>query len=263
MSDVASAEDSVAIYRPLGGDSALVSRSSVPALQDYGEYRPYLRYDFYFACAYCTTTEAEAWAVRFTIDHYEPRSVRPDLVNEYSNLMWSCDVCNMRKSDRTPPANAREKGFRFFRPDIDRYCDHFASNGERLKELSPIGYFSLEALDLNRLALRRLRGLRRRLFDCDRYVAEGIAALRRTRIDNLPKNIVKSKVVASIQKADKMAEKLADSLDDLLRDFAKSPLLDEDPEATQRLQERGTKLKDLEAMYPGIWRARRAKRSGP
>lgn len=256
MSDAAKTEP-VSVYKAVGGDTILVTRSAVPAGLRYGEYKPYLRRDFFHSCAYCTMTEAEAQAVRFTIDHYEPQNARPDLVNEYSNLMWSCDTCNTRKGDRTPPSNARASGFRYFRPDVDKHKDHYESNGERLRETSPVGYFSIEALDLNRLALRRIRGLRRRLIACDRYVVEGIAALRGIRIDQLPRGIAKARVAAGIQKASKVAEQLPDEIDGLLRYLAKSPLIDDDPEAEERNREGAKKLRELEALYPGVWRAPR------
>ena len=259
--------EAVAVYKPVGGDVVLVTRSAVPAGLMYREYKPYLRHDFFHTCAYCTMTEAEASAVRFTIDHYEPQAARPDLVNDYANLMWSCDMCNIRKSDTTPPPAARASGIRYFRPDVDKYRDHYESNGERLRERTPIGYFSIEALDLNRLALRRIRGIRRRLYACDRYIVEGITALRGIHIDRLPRNIRKAQVLASIRTADKVAEQLADNIDELLRQIARSPLIDEDPEAEARNRDSARKLRDLEALYPGAWRAPRkrnevAKNSG-
>jgi uncharacterized protein (TIGR02646 family) len=141
----------------------LVRRSAAPADQKFAEYRQYLRYDFFYSCGYCTISEAEAQALRFTIDHYEPRGARPDLEHEYSNLMYSCDQCNTLKGDRCPPASARADGYRFFRPDHDIYQEHFQNNGIRIESTSNVGYYSIQALDLNRLALRRLREIRERL----------------------------------------------------------------------------------------------------
>lgn len=100
-------------------ETDLVTRSEVPACLPYSEYRPYLRYDFICSCAYCTMTESEAQAIRFTIDHYHPQNARPDLIDEYSNLMYACDECNTRKGDRYPPTSAQTNGIRFFRPDQD------------------------------------------------------------------------------------------------------------------------------------------------
>ena len=107
------------------GQTALVTRSSVPDALPYNDYKPYLKIDFLYSCAYCTIAESEATTIRFTIDHYEPRRARPDLENRYDNLMYCCDTCNIYKNDITPPANARAAGVRYFRPDTDHRSDHF------------------------------------------------------------------------------------------------------------------------------------------
>ena len=83
-------------------------------------------------------------AIRFTIDHYEPRWASPELLNEYQNLMYSCDECNMRKGDLVPPPAARSKGVRFFRPDQDAHADHFELNGIRLDSKTGIGEFTVD-----------------------------------------------------------------------------------------------------------------------
>jgi 5-methylcytosine-specific restriction endonuclease McrA len=74
-------------------------------------------------------SESEAMAIRFTIDHYEPQKARPDLVDDYTNLMYACDECNLRKGDRYPPPAARATGMRFFRPDEDVHSDQFSITG--------------------------------------------------------------------------------------------------------------------------------------
>ncbi len=202
-------------------------------------------------------TESEATAIRFTIDHYEPRSARPDLEKTYDNLMYACDECNLRKGDRTPPDTARVNGYRFFRPDQDIYSDHFEKNDRRLNSKTNVGYFSIEALDLNRLSLRRLREIRQRLTKCDRFVVEGILALRNFHIDQLPPSI-KAKAVRAIHQVNTLAETLASDIDDVLRDYAQSTLIDDDVDLEAEVTERMSKLRDIEALHPGVWRGRRA-----
>ena len=237
----------------------LVTRSTVPADQKFTEYRQYLRHDFLYSCGYCTISEAEAQALRFTIDHYEPRGARPDLEHEYSNLMYSCDQCNTLKGDRCPPASARADNYRFFRPDQDVYQEHFHTNGIRLESTSNVGYYSIEALDLNRLALRRLREIRERLTKCDRLVTEGVFGLRNSHIDNLPQSI-KGKALRAISRATDIANRIPDEIDALLREHARSPLVDPDPEAASRAEERASKLEGLQNLHPGRWRAPRKSR---
>ena len=239
---------------------ALVVRSNVPIETDYLKYRPYLRKDFFYSCGYCTLTEAEALGIRFTIDHYEPQSFRPDLVAKYENLMYSCGECNLRKGDISPPPEARAKGIRFFRPDQDSLYEHFElkylDDGWYLNGLTPIGTFSVDYLDLNRQWLKRLRGLRQELSETVRFTAFGIAALRGVPLDQLPTSI-RGKAASAIQRKVAVLDFIEDELDDLLRSIAKSDLLDEDPENERRAQERAAKMLGHKALFPGTWRAPR------
>ncbi len=250
----------VAVSQNGNSQAVLVSRSSVPVGLEYGEYKRYLRHDFYCSCAYCTMTESEAQAIRFTIDHYHPQKARPELKDEYSNLMYACDECNQRKGDRYPPPEAQNAGHRFFRPDQDLYHEHFEKAGNRLAHKTDTGYYTINTIDLNRLTLRRLRDIRSRLSNCDRFVLEGIAALRRLHIDQLPTGI-KIQAANSIRNAIKMAESMAKGIDAVLRDYARSTLIDadEDTELVARTAERMINLKKVEGLYPGAWRAPRNK----
>lgn len=238
----------------------LVIRSTVPPGQPYNSYKRYLRRDFLYSCAYCTIAESEATAIRFTIDHLEPKYERPELTNEYSNLMYCCDTCNLYKGDRIPSDKARADGIRFFRPDVDPRSDHFELKGVRVEGRTQIANFSILAISLNRLALRKLREIRKRLTDCDRRVVEGIMTLRRFQIDQLPPD-VKGSAVAAIAKASAFADTLAGDVEGLLRQHARSPLdgdEDEDQTAADALaRERLAEMKQFEGLYPGRWRAPR------
>jgi len=62
---------------------------------NYVDYRPWLRDDFLFRCAYCL--KREQWgqvSFEYDIDHFEPRSLRPDLALSYDNLLYACRRCN-------------------------------------------------------------------------------------------------------------------------------------------------------------------------
>lgn len=239
-----------------------VERSDVPAGLEYGEYRPHLRHDFFHSCAYCTMSEAEAQAIRFVIDHYEPRNARPELVHEYLNLMYSCDECNLRKGDRCPPPNARADGYRFYRPDQDMHQDHFQQNGIRLESKSNTGTYSIDALDLNRQSLRRLRNIRDRLTKCNQFVAQGVLGLRSFHIDQLPPSI-KGTAARAIHQAEVFADQIENDIDALLQDHAKSALIDDDEGVEIRAKERAALLKELQVLFPGTWRApRKSRHSG-
>ena len=111
--------------------------------------------------------------INFTIDHYRPKIAHPTLENSYDNLMYCCKECNDRKGDRDPPADAQNAGFRFFRPDRDVRPEHFSVDGLSIVGETTTGDYSIDALDLNRLHLRRLRNIRRRFMLATNTSAKG------------------------------------------------------------------------------------------
>lgn len=247
---------------PQANRSELVVRSPVPAKLPYDQYRQFLRRDFFYSCAYCTICEAEATTIRFTIDHYEPKSSHPSLANDYSNLMYCCDTCNLYKGDLVPPPNARAEGVRYFRPDSDVRSDHFELSGVRLEAKSRVGQFSIDTIELNRAALRRLRNIRQRLHDCDQLVSEGVRALRQFRLDELPSTL-KGSASATIANAANVAERMANEIDQLLSGYARSPLADIDPDAEARATDRARKINAWQALHPGAWRKRKVPAASP
>ncbi|ATC25308.1 hypothetical protein CA608_12575 [Caulobacter vibrioides] len=230
----------------------LINRSNVPSGLKYGEYRQYLRRDFFHSCAYCTLTEAEAGGVRFTIDHYEPRSARQDLEHVYENLIYCCDDCNRSKGDRCPPESARADGKRFFRPDYDLRSAHFKMNGVRIEGITEVGKFSEIFLRLNRQYLIRLRDLRSRLKVCDEYVIDGINALRHIPIDRLPPHI-KKRASGLISRVQNVEAKMLSDMEEILRSAASSHLLDHDETAVELSEVARKEARALEGLYPGAW----------
>ena len=241
---------------PLGG---LVIRSQVPAAAAYKDYRGDLSYDFYFSCAYCQMHEAEAVGIRFTIDHYEPQSARPDLLCEYSNLMYCCDECNIRKGDLVPPVLARDAGIRFFRPDTDFYDDHFEFSGIRVNHKSEIGRFTISYIDLNRHSLLRIRECRERMEVVQEKVIAEIAFLQAVKIDRFPRHY-RSKVFSSVKRALELEEEVVGDINDTLRRLAYSPLMDDDSEAGARAKLRAEEMAKLKTTYPEPWRGRQVRR---
>lgn len=180
--------------------NALVVRSEVPKLKNYSDYRQYLRYDFWFSCAYCSITEFEAWGIRFEIDHYFPQRFR-ELRNKYVNLFYSCEKCNEKKGDLFPDENYIENGYWIIRVDEEDPRDHIEimeSDKDNIKNSSdldeyklvsktPTGEFNIQVLDLNREILLRIRKYRKRLYDSTRYLAHGISELRAISLDRVNK----------------------------------------------------------------------------
>lgn len=68
---------------------------------DYTSYRPWLRDEFAFRCVYCL--RREAWGRvfgEFAIDHFLPVKFRPDRATDYTNLLYACGPCNLKKGER-------------------------------------------------------------------------------------------------------------------------------------------------------------------
>lgn len=230
---------------------ATVARSAIAKETGYREYREVLRWDFWFACAYCNISECEAAAVRFTIDHYLPRSRYPELVDDYLNLMWSCGVCNEFKGNR-PSAAAAQRGCRVFRPDFDDPNEHFAPDGETglAHKTENVGRYTIEALNLNRPPLRRLRKTRARLGASQATIVAGLRALRGMRIQSLPIEL-RARFVRVRDDLLESGQQASDTVDDLLvRELSRSELIDRPGDATQDSMARREYLRSVNAALP-------------
>ena len=70
----------------------------------YGQYRDWLRDEFRFRCVFCLVREQWTQCKSlFDIDHWEPRVLKPDLTNDYDNLLYACRTCNSDKSSSLVP----------------------------------------------------------------------------------------------------------------------------------------------------------------
>jgi hypothetical protein len=168
--------------------NASVRRSTVSQKQSHLDYDVELRWDFWFHCAYCTISEAEAGALRFTVDHYLPVHRYPELALDYGNLMWACDMCNSIKGTGPSEAAAR-KGLRFLRVDTDDPEEHIASSAlspDRVEHLTAdVGEYTIQRLNLNREPLRKLRNIRARISKSADVIRRGIRALQGQQIQDL------------------------------------------------------------------------------
>ena len=133
----------------------------------YGQYQRYkndLRQDFDFRCAYCDIHEAEWGGYRhFHIDHLRPKRLFPWLQAEYSNLLYSCDICNCYKGSDWPSDRPTPETPGYLDPclyDFDSYFVVLDDGTVEAKEEAP--RYMVEALHLNRRQLRQLRSRRRR-----------------------------------------------------------------------------------------------------
>ena len=83
-----------------------LGRAHLPRQGRWDSYRDCLRWEFGFTCAFCLVHEADlvehgaAGTGLTSIEHKEPRSLRPDLADEYANCFHACRFCNGARGKR-------------------------------------------------------------------------------------------------------------------------------------------------------------------
>lgn len=120
-------------------------------------------------CAYC---ESKMKHISFSdIEHILPKSKRPDLYVEWTNLTISCEVCNrINKNDYYEPDDP------LIHPIFDNPSEHLMSLGPILYKVpgSRKGELTLSILDLNRTELieKRSEKLNSFIMLLDKYSTE-------------------------------------------------------------------------------------------
>ncbi len=116
-----------------------------------------VRQRFRDCCAYCHTAE-RLTATTFEFEHIRPRSVGGDTT--FSNLCFSCPMCNRYKSDSASALDPlTHLNVPLFHPQQQAWSEHFAwsADGIEIMGLSPTGRATLVALRMNRAAMLRVR----------------------------------------------------------------------------------------------------------
>lgn len=150
----------------------------------YQVYRPCLRWDFGFTCAFCLLHEgdltelgAESIGVMW-IEHFTPASLDASRTNDYENCFYACRFCNLSRLT-APPID--ESGRRLINP-----CSHvwgerfFLSEDDRLlpDEADPDAVYTAETYDLNDdRKVRRRRRRRERLTEWQAVLRGGPARI--------------------------------------------------------------------------------------
>jgi hypothetical protein len=139
-------------------------RQPAPQHNDYRRYKVYLREDFYYCCAYCTIHENEWGGPRhFHVEHFRPKSRFSDLIADYQNLLYACDVCNIFKGDDWPSDEPLVDGVGYLDPCEHDYDEHFVvADDYQLQGITPVAAYMVEHLHLNRRQLQILRQKRAR-----------------------------------------------------------------------------------------------------
>jgi HNH endonuclease len=150
-----------------------------PAFDDYRKFKPYLRLDFLYRCAYCTIHEY-TWgsSVNFDIDHFRPKKKFIALECVYSNLYYACNRCNRLKWQTWPTDEQMAREERFIDPCAESPTRHYHDDGTGvLKADTSAGGYHIKHIRLNREGLVFLRQTRRGKLIEIREVVRNIRAL--------------------------------------------------------------------------------------
>ena len=118
----------------------------------YEVYRPCLRWEFGFTCAFCLLHEVQiapegaSGSRRFSIEHLELKKDRDDLVNRYDNVVYACSRCN---DARRIWARQAEDGRRLLDPCRDAWASHFVMDDNEIRGVTEHGTYTEQAYDLN------------------------------------------------------------------------------------------------------------------
>ncbi len=135
----------------------------------YREYRPCLRWDFGFSCAFCLLHEGDladsgAQGLGLTsIEHFVPASLDAEKVNQYENCFYACRFCNLSRA-AAPPVD--KTGRRLINPCDHIWADHFFATFDDRLLADPNdqdAVYTAEAYDLNDPQKVRRRRRRREL----------------------------------------------------------------------------------------------------
>lgn len=111
------------------GKKIVERRREIDLRSDYHDYLPELREDFRHICGYCGKTEVVTKNT-FEIDHFIPIKYAKEKKNDYSNLVYSCYVCNRKKSDKWPSKDSQVQ-FVNNKGIVDPVSDDYDSHIER------------------------------------------------------------------------------------------------------------------------------------
>lgn len=129
------------------------ARSAVAAQANYRAYKEDLRRDFSSRCGYCDALDEFFGGIRgYQIDHFAPKSLFPEWLLEYRNLVYSCPFCNRAKSnkwvgkDRSTPNDGLNGFVDPCDPDLDNHIER-DSHG-RIRAKTSLGRYMITNLNL-------------------------------------------------------------------------------------------------------------------
>lgn len=145
--------------------SELLVRKHSPTGMSYSDYKNCLRWDFGFICPYCLRHESDlaefgaGKANAIWLEHHQRQQERPDLINDYDNLLFCCRECNQNRA-RAPQ---EKDGAVLLRPDRTKWSTVFTISGTTIVPVdgSESSQYTHSTYKPNRPVKQRSRELRR------------------------------------------------------------------------------------------------------
>jgi len=134
---------------------------------NYQSFKPFLRRDFSFRCAYCEISEAEYGSFRnFAVEHFKPKKKFPALVCHYPNLFYACSLCNSFKGETWPSPKLIKQGLYFLNPCDHEFAEHLYEKFDGALQIkSNAGDYTVQYLHLNSEQRKKTRTDRRSILN--------------------------------------------------------------------------------------------------
>jgi hypothetical protein len=166
-----------------------ISRRHAPALTAEADgfrlYRPCLRWEFGFSCAFCLIHErdikfsgVEGWGLT-EVEHFAPKSSSPAEKNVYVNCFLICGRCNRVRGRK---AIRHEGGGRLLNPCEEAWADHFVALGSELlprHKTDTDAAYTWKTYRLDAVGKKVMRSVRREKIEESRRFLANTAASRR------------------------------------------------------------------------------------
>ena len=135
------------------GDKKIVRRPNIDKKANYKEYLKDLRIDFQDICGYCGKP-TRVTKQGFEIDHFVPKRIDKDRINDYTNLVYSCFQCNRKKAKKWPTEDANlpnDGKVGFVDPAGSKYDDHLERlpNGNIISK-TEVGSYMIKAFSFDK-----------------------------------------------------------------------------------------------------------------
>ena len=138
--------------------------AAIPTKGTYSQWKAQLAREGGSRCVYCCIPESKFGGSRnFHVEHYRPKSIFPQLTNEYGNLFYACGICNIFKSDDWPAEHVLGNYLSAAYPDpsLVNYSDFLevSESSGKVESATFTGKYMVERLHLNRPQMVGLRAM--------------------------------------------------------------------------------------------------------